>query len=404
MSETAASTTDVGPQAATGRRRTVTIALVGVTALFVVGGMLLRATAPAPDVIETALAEAPTVRVFQVRNEEVLPRVELSGLLEARRQVELFAEVPGRVLEVGAEELDRVDAGQLLFRMDPLLAEVAVKRAQAAIARAASEGTFASSNLDRNQGLAGRNVASRSALDEAENAARLAEAARLDALASLDEAQDQLEKKIVTAPFSGVLRSFPVERDEYIQAGERVGELLDVSALRVKLGLSDQQIVAIDEDSEVEVVAAARPGARFVGRIVRVGSAIDLTTRKFPIEIEIDNAEGLLLPGMVVRIGLTVGQTRTRMAVPLDAIVDEYGLSHVFAVEAEGDPESEAFVVRKRRVGVRMIPFDPTRYEVLSGLSDGELIAVSAVRQLRDGVTVRPVREPERLGLEAGVQ
>jgi membrane fusion protein (multidrug efflux system) len=392
------SMSDIGPEQLAPRRRIVSIVFIAIAALLVTGGVLLKAGAPAPEEIVTASAEALSVQVLSVREASVLPHVELNGLLEAQRQVELFAEVPGRVLEVGAEELDRVEAGQLLVRMDPLLAEVAIKRAKAAIARAASEGQFARSNLDRNQGLAGRNVASRAALDGAENASRLAEAQRLDAQASLALAENDLANKTVVAPFAGVLRDFPVEQDEYIQAGERIGELLDVSGLRVKLGLSDRQIVAVEKGTEVDLAAAARPGERFVGRVLRVGSAIDMNTRKFPIEIEVDNEAGLLLPGMVVRINLALGSARQRMALPLDAIVDEFGLKHVFVIESASDAEGAAHVARKRRVKLREIPFDPTRYEVLGGLADGERIAISSVRQLRDGVAVRPIHTPDRIG------
>jgi len=373
------------------RRRAPTVAFLTLAGLFAAGGVLLQLGAPDAESIPPASAQALALRTLIMREETALPRAELTGLLEARRSVELFAEVPGRVLEVGAEELDRVEAGQLLLRMDPLLAEVAIDRAKAAIARAESQGTYARANLDRNQGLAGRNVASRAALDQAENESRLAAAAKLDALAALAEAEDSRKKKLITAPFAGVLRSFPVEQGEYIQAGERVAELLDVARLRVKLGLTDRQIVSVSQGVVVDVVVAARPSDRFSGRIVQVGGAIDLETHKFPIEIEVPNEAGRLLPGMVARIGLSLGEAHAQLALPLDAIVDEFGLKHVYAVEGDGD----GWVVRKRRIALREIPFDPTRFEVVEGLADGDRVAVSSVRQLRDGMAVRLIAEPD---------
>jgi RND family efflux transporter MFP subunit len=294
------------------------------------------------------------------------------------------------VLEVGAVELDRVEAGQLLVRIDPTLAEVATLRARAAIARAESEGTLARANLERNQGLAGRNVSSRAALDEAENSARLAKASRLEAQAALAEAEDRLAKKTIVAPFAGALRSFPVEKGEYVRPGERVAELLDVARLRITIGLNDRQVVDVRPGAMVGVRVDARPGEPIMGQVVRVGGAIDLTTRKFPVEIEVDNAEARLLPGMVARVLLTLGEPRPLVAIPLDAIMEEYGLEHVFVVLPAAGAD-EATRVQKRRIETGPISFRPTEREVLAGLQPGERIATTSVRQLRDGMAVRPL-------------
>ncbi len=370
----------------THQSRRIRTIFIAVAALLVAGGLALYASAPAPEKLPPALAQAPVLDTLLLRAEEVASRSELSGLLEAHRRVELFVEQPGRVLEVGAKALDRVEQGELLVRLDPLLANVAVQRAQAAIARAESEGILAGANLERNRGLANVNVASRAALDNAENAERMAKAALLEARANLAEAQDGLAKMTVTAPFSGVLRSLTAERGEYVQPGERIGELLDVAKLRIECGLSDRQIVAISPGVHAEISVAARPGERFVGLVSRVGAAIDLQTHKFPIEIEVDNPDLRLFPGMVTRIKLNLDTARRRIAVPLETVIDEFGVKSLFVVVREED----AHVVRKRTVKLRSIPFDPTQLEVVAGIAAGERIAISSVRQLRDGMAVRP--------------
>ena len=379
-------------------QRPLRIALVVATAVLVAGGLVLRATAPDPEALPAAEPQAPELRTHTLHAEPLTRRTEVSGLLEPRRSVEIFAEVEGRVIEIGARELDRVDDGQLLLRMDPLLAEVEIDRANAALLRARSEGQLAGANLERRQGLANVDVASRAALDEAENASRLARAAALEARAALAQAEDRLAKKTVTAPFAGVLRSFPVEVGEYVQPGERVGELLDVDRLRITIGLTDRQIVTMAPGTRAAIAVDALPGTVFEGEVVRVGRAIDLSTRKFPVRLEIDNAGGELLPGMVARVDLTVTAGAPAMAIPLDAVVEEFGLMHVFVVTPDG---SGGHRVERRRVEIARIPFEPTRVEVRAGLAEGDQIAISSVRQLRDGMAVRPLPEPARRPLAA---
>ena len=148
-------------------------------------------------------------------------------------------------------------------------------------------------------------------------------------------------------------------------------------------------MVALSPGQAVEAQVAARPGETFRGSVLRVGAASDSETRKFPVEIEIPNAEGRLLPGMAVTVGLDLGVQGERLAIPTEAMLDEFGLNYVWVVA----PEEGNLVARRRRVAVRALPFEPGRLEVLSGVEPGEEIALSSTRQLRDG---EPVRRSDR--------
>ncbi len=352
------------------------LTFLGIAAAGLLGGMLLQATAPDPEALAPAAAQAPLVDTYRLEVVPFQPRTTIIGLLEPRREVEIFAETRGRVIEIGADEFDAVAQEQLLVRMKPLLAKVAVNRAEAAIARAKSQGILARATLKRAQGLAKVDVSSRSVLDEAENAARQARAARLEAEAALAEAKDRLGKATIKAPFAGVLRNF-----------NPIAELLDVSALRVRISLTDRQIVSVLPGTPASLEVDARPGEAFSGRVISVSGAADPLSRKFQLLVEVDNRAGRLLPGMVTRVDLTLGETRDVMTLPLDSVLDQFGLRYAFVIV--GNPESDWEVV-KRRIDTRPIPFRPTELEVVAGLAEGELVAVSSIRQLQDGMIVQP--------------
>ena len=360
---------------------------MAIAAAFVVGGLLLFALKP-EQVTESGAHEDAAlraVRVERVVREPVQLRVEIAGLLEARRAVQLFSETRGRVLEVGAEALDRVVADQVLLRIDPLLAEVAVERAEAAVSRSRSELALARSNLKRLKGLSKRGVSSEADLEDAESGANVAAANVRDARARLTRSRDDLANKTIVARFDGVLRSFEVEIGEFVTDGEHLGELLDLSAARATVGLTDRQVVAVRSGELVEAAAAAWPGERFPGRILRVGAAADPQSKNFPVEVEFPNVEGRLLPGMVATIALDLGTPELRTLIPRESAVEEFGLRYVWVAQQEED----GLVVRRRRVGVRPLPFQPERLEVLTGLEAGESIVVSGARQLREGERVR---------------
>jgi len=120
--------------------------------------------------------------------------------------------------------------------------------------------------------------------------------------------------------------------------------------------------------------------------ILRVGASADPETRRFPVEIEVPNEDGRLLPGMVTEVTLDLGEPVVRTLVPREATTDAFGMRLAYVVE-EG-PEGP--VARQRRIVVKPVPFHPEQFEVVEGLEPGERIAVTEVRQLRDGERVRP--------------
>ncbi len=376
------------------RRASLQLALIGCAIALVVGGVILFHTAPEAVRVSTADEDA-RLRAVATRVLRLVPvrsRAEVAGVLEARRSVQIFAETRGSVLEVGADELDRVEAGQLLVKIDPLLAEVAVERAAATVARNRSELALASSNLARRRLLAKRSVTSDADLEDAENAEKVAVAVLRQSRADLTQARDDLTKKTITASFAGVLRSFQVEVGEYVGEGQKLGELLDLGTARVILGLSDRQVVAVQAGQRVTVAVEAYPEERFDGSILRVGAASDAVSRKFPVEVEIPNGERRLLPGMVARVFLDLDQPQPRAVIPREATVDEFGLRFVYRIEEQ----SGILVARRRRVSVRALPFRPGEFEVLSGLAEGDEIALTATRQLRDGERIRRNGKVER--------
>ena len=310
----------------------------------VAAGLLVLATVAlnlcAPKPMERAAA-GPEATAVRVRTQTLAPAplqrsTLLSGVVEPARRVELFAEFGGRVTEVGAERLDRVEQDQLLVQMEPLLAEVGVERSRAAVARAQSQLSLAVNERKRFENLATRDAASASRKDEAVSAQKVAAANLREARANLSEAKDRLAKKTIRAPFAGVLQGFPVEVGEYLKSGESIGELLDLSAARIELGVTDREVVALSPGAEVSVVLEAYPSQAFTGRVLRVAAAADTTSRKFPVEIELGNESQSILPGMIAQVSLQLGSPEPIRALPRDAVLDRFGVDFVFAIQPEG--------------------------------------------------------------------
>jgi membrane fusion protein (multidrug efflux system) len=371
--------------------RRARLLFVSATLLLLAGTFALCVFSPEPERVAAAGAEATAVPVpaLTVAAQPLERSSRFSGVVEPKRRVELLSESSGRVLRCGAEELETVEADQVLVEVDPLLAEVAVERAAAALARAESQLALARDERRRWETLATSDVASVSRRDQAVSNERVATANQREARANLAQARDELAKKTIRAPFRGVLQAFPVEVGETLRPGDRVAELLDIESARIVLGVSDREVVGMRAGSPVAVELEAWPGERFPGTVARVASAADVASLKFPVEIELPNPERRILPGMVARVTLALADERPLRVVPREAVVESFGVRFVYvlAEEEEGD-----WVARRRPVELRELAFRPELFELVDGVADGERVAAGGTRELRDGVRVRITR------------
>ena len=381
------------------RVRLVVLALAG---LSFVGGLIFFYTSPRavarrarlPSVESGPSAPAPPepgvqVVAWTVRSTNEPAIVEVTGLIEPIRSVVVAAEVEGRVAEVPVEEHSRVEAGDVLVRLDPVFLRVAVHRAEAAVQRARAAHGLAQLEFKRQQGLARGQVASAADLDRAQSEERSTYAAVLEAKAVLEDARARLERSEVRAPFAAVIHRLELEPGAYLKTGSPVAELIDLSTVEVGIEVTGRQVVALRVGQPVSVEVPVYAGERFEGTIFAIGRAARDGTRKYPIIVRLANPDEKLLPGMVGTAHLRLAASGPSLRIPREAVRREFEIEYVFVVEPDENGWARA---RRRRVVTRTVPFAPETVEVVTGLDEGDRVAVSGVRGLRDGVRVQ-VRE-----------
>jgi len=292
--------------------------------------------------------------------------VELAGVLEPVRATWVAAEVAGSVEEVLVAEHSFVEEGAVLVRLDAALPKAQWIRAQASY-------DLARADLQRQQKLGTRSVASDAELDRARAEERRSYAALL-------EAETALADTSVVSPFAGLVNSLEYDPGAYVAPGTRIAELLDVETLELVLFVSDRQVGSIQVGDIAKVRVDAIGNAIVEGRVSRKGSAPKPSTQRYPIVLTLQNTDRELLPGMLVRAMLRVGSS-SAIRVPARAVLREFELDYVFVV----DPNGEA---KRVRIVSRPVPFRPDLVEVVEGLRDGDQVVASGATRLRDGLRV----------------
>jgi len=338
-----------------------------------------------------AFARLPmTVEVGQVRRADMAETLTVVGNLIGLATVEATPKVAGRIESVSVRLGDRVSRGQRLAKLEDQELKEQIRQAQAAyevsaatIRQREADLRLAQTNLDRSKNLFERQLIPRQTFDDTD-ARQQAAAAQLDlaraqfsqAQARLDELKINLDNTVITSPVSGFVGRRLLDPGAWVTPNSSFLSLVDISKVRLVANIVEKDLRKVAAGMSADVKVDAFPDETFTGRIAHVAPVLDPSTRTAQIEIEIDNAESRLKPGMYANVQFTTAKREKTLVVPTRAIVDLNGSRGVFLPL---DDNTAKF----KPVSVGMI--DGELAEVAAGLTDGDRIVTTGAAALREG-------------------
>ncbi|MDT8440501.1 MAG: efflux RND transporter periplasmic adaptor subunit [Desulfuromonadales bacterium] len=333
-------------------------------------GLLLCAGCdpPPPAAPPRAADKATPVLVETVKLRDLDEQIVLPGSLEAWEDLTLAAELTGPVDWVGPEEGERLQAGQAILTID------AVSQ-RANLTRAEIDASTKKATMQRLARLVDEELVSR---QEYDNSVNIFTAARQD----LELARIALEKSTVRTPVAGHLDRRFVERGEYLKAGDPVALVVQVDRLKAIIDVPEKDVDAFYVGETVQVVQARiddGPEISRAGQLLHLAYKADPRTRTYRGKIEIDNRDGALRPGMIIRVEALRRQLRDVVAIPLYAVVDLDGRKVVF-IAADGRAELHPVSI-DRVVGDLAV--------LGAGLAAGDRLIVKGQQMLTDGAAIK---------------
>lgn len=360
--------------------------------------IVLAALAAAPACKQEAPAPAAQgpveVLVVETKAEDVPIFAEFIGTLDGNVNAEVRARVPGYVTSVDYKEGAPVKAGQVLFTIDPVLAQAKVTQAAGEMATAQASLAKADRDVERLKPLAATNAVSRQELDNAIAAQLLAKAQITGAEGSLQTARANLGYTKVTSPIDGVAGLAKV------RTGNLVGQvdatlLTTVSQLdpvRARFTISEQlylrfaaelQRIAADPNavSKLELILADGSVYGEHGRLAIVDRQIDPTTGTLTLEALFPNPKQILRPGQYAKVRTVTELRKGAVVVPQRAVRELQGMTQLFVV-GEGEKVELRTVTMGPRVG--------SNWVVEGGVKAGERVIVEGLQKVRAGAVVAP--------------
>lgn len=342
---------------------------------------------PALSIILSACSEnaEPTaiprpVRTATVEKSVGTKPLVLTGRIEAANEASLGFRISGRMVERSVGIGDRVEAGQVIARLEPQNEMNALRSAQANVAAARAAVTQANNRFVRQETLLDQGWTTRAQFDEAEKARATAEAQLDSAEAQLKAAEDHVSftELVVDAP--GVVTGTGAEPHEVVQAGQVIVRLAREGGRDGVFDVSAQMLRSVPADAKIEVRLAEDPNIKAVGRVRTVSPQADPTTRTFEVKV------GLIDPPAAMRLGATANgqvelETTAAIEIPASALMKTDRQPAVWVV----NPVDLSVSLRN----VQVARFDPASVHISEGLDAGDLIVTAGIQALHPGQKVR---------------
>lgn len=369
--------------------------LVVLASLF--GAAVLMATSPRVEPTNPAPV-APTVRVQDVKPESIRLRVHSQGTVAPDTQSQLIPEVSGRVTWMSGALVNGgyFEEGQTLLRLDDKDYRSSLKRARAALTRTEAQYEHALFEFDRMKSLEERRLASRSQMESAQRDYRVAEAALEDSRANVEQADLNLERTEVKAPFTGLVREESVDIGQLVGPGSPIATIYATDRLEVRLPIADRQLGFLNlpvghrgqlptERQPAVTLSAEYAGQllEWTGSIVRTEAQIDTSSRMVNVVARLTGNGDESLPA----VGLFVNADIEGLLVDDIVVLPRMALrtgNRVLVVDDDN------------RLEFRDIePLRLYQDDVLirSGLSAGERVCVSPMQTPIDGMLVNPIAD-----------
>ena len=357
----------------------------------------------------------------EIASQDLDLTVEASGVVEAISSVEIKSKASGEILFLGAEIGDYVSKGSVLARIDQRTPKNNLEQAAADLDVATVRLENAESQFVRSNALHKEGSISDKTFEDAQEAYSSAKALYVRSTVFLENAKIALDDTLVKSPIDGTIISRAAEVGQVISSptsaiggGTLLMEMADLNKVRVRALVDEIDIGKISVGQEVTLKVSAYRDRKFTGIVSKIEpqSQEDQNVTTFPVLIEIDNTENLLLLGMNTDVEIEILNEKVALALPAASLRTRKDIQMVASLMGINDEEIASFLKKKiigegfdsfivlkettqgpKLVWVKIGKTDLNHVEVISGLNKDDIVYVLP----SDGLIKYQKRFTERL-------
>ena len=307
----------------------------------------------------TQQAAAPVVSVVTATAEDVELNTTFTSNVEPYATNNIVSQTAGRIVSINVEVGDKVRKGQLLAKMDDVN-----------LAKTRMQYVNDSTELSRLTELYKIGAVSQADYD----------LAKLSLEITKKTYNNLLENTYLRSPITGVVTARNYDKGDMYSMTQPIFVVEQIVPVKMLINISESYFTQVHQGMEFDVEVDAYPGEVFKGTINLIYPTISSTTHTFPVEVVVANADQRLRPGMFARVTACFGVNH-HVVVPDVAVVKQQGSGEHFIYVLNAD---NTVTYTKVELGRRL----GSRYEILSGINEGDIIVTEGQARLKNGTAV----------------
>ena len=344
---------------------------LALSACVAIGALLSPAAAENADQSTSQAPAGPAIDVAAAEAKEIdwQEKISAIGIAESLQGVDISGSEAGLVADIYFDSGAKVSAGEPLVKLDSSKEEADLKATQAQIPAAKAD-------LERKRKLVKERVVSQSDLDDAQS--------RYDELTAQSiSLKATIDRRVLTAPFGGILGIRKVNKGQYLQPGDQIVSLQDLSIMRMRFLVGQKDYAKIKLGQDIEARFDAYPGEVFKGRISAIEPSVKYQSGIIPIQAEIPNSDARLLPGMYGSLEVLLPDRSTKVVVPQSAVTFNLYGETIYVIDEQTMTVQQATVqTGARRDNIVVVE---------TGLKAGQRVVVAGQLKLSNGTKVNVV-------------
>lgn len=377
-----------------GKKGSGTLVVLGIIVIVIL--LLLSGLIPRLMRQKTAEAEArevsgpPAVTVATAHLGDATASLTLPATLYGLHETGLYVRTNGYVRALRADMGSHVRTGDTLAVVEMPELEQELNQARATLQQTQATGELSRSTYERWKSIAAQGASTKQEFDEKQAAYNASVASAAVAKANVDRLTELKRFGNLVAPFSGVVTARNIDVGALVSPTTGTGarplfSLVQVDTIRVVTSVPQDAAPAVKVGQTADVMVQELGNAVFHGKVTRTAQALDLATRTLLTEIQVDNRDGRLIPGMFGQVKISLPRTQQALLVPANTLI----------IRATG---AEVAVVDGGKIHMTKVTLGRdhgAEVEVVAGITAGQPLVVNPGDDILDGVAVRVVQAPD---------
>lgn len=316
---------------------------------------------------------------------KIVGTMNYTGTVEGINESVIISQTGGVVKQLNFQVGKRVGEATVLAVIENSQQSAGTEQAKAQLLAAESNYEKAQLDLKRIEKLQAESAISKDKVEFAQLGVKAAFAQLKGAQAALKVNEKQLADTYIKSTISGVISTKDIDKGATVAPGVRIARIVDNSKYKIKIMVSETDIVMLNENSPVKIKIDALPGKEFSGKVNTIGMSAESGMRSYPVEIVVEGkAIQEIKSGMFARCEIQSKSKENTLIIPINSVIQNNdGTTSVYIVE------NGKAILKQIKTGIK----DKNFFEIVSGLSEDDNIVTEGKERLMNGMSVKEIRK-----------